>query len=223
MGRPTFFDRNSIEWTTGNWILQKRKLFKKNDSQNLKYKIQVALVIQGFFSHGLLVFWRSPHSTHVTQLGLSGEKLGEQHVYNPPYVIHWFVIISFDYRQLGNCVQNMLSVDISLSYPHILPFLMAIWTIRCLSGPLFCFVIHRIFWERNYREKWGPPVNQMSNFSFSILIVFLNLEKYQISYISFQETILNQTFGIIGTQLINLNLDSLVLASLIQYQRLTQF
>ncbi len=31
-----------------------------------------------------LVFWRSPHLTHVTQYGLSGEKFGAQHVCNPP-------------------------------------------------------------------------------------------------------------------------------------------
>jgi hypothetical protein len=36
------------------------------------------------FSHVPLVFWGSPHLTHVTHLGLSGEKFGEQHVYNPP-------------------------------------------------------------------------------------------------------------------------------------------
>ncbi len=33
-----------------------------------------------------------------------------------------FVNRSFDYPRIVNCVQNLLSADISLSYPLILPF-----------------------------------------------------------------------------------------------------
>ena len=42
------------------------------------------------------------------------------------FVICRFVIRGFDYLQLVNCVQNSLSVDISLGYPQILPFFMSI-------------------------------------------------------------------------------------------------
>ncbi len=57
-------------------------------------------------------------------------------------VIRGFAIRGFDYPRLVNCVQNSLSVNISLGYPRILPFLMAIWTIRCQnSGPLLFAVL----------------------------------------------------------------------------------
>jgi hypothetical protein len=42
--------------------------------------------------------------------------------YRRPIVFCGFVICGFDYPQIVNCIQNLLSVDISLGYSRILPF-----------------------------------------------------------------------------------------------------
>jgi len=48
-------------------------------SLNSKYLLRFI-----FFSTCPLSILEEPHSTHITLSGHSGEKLGEQRVYNPP-------------------------------------------------------------------------------------------------------------------------------------------